>query len=76
MMVILRRRLVGVGVAGYSRFSEPVVIIGQMSNTVTKEYSYKNKPVNGLRSCIHKGGRHGREGEREMEGGLDGMAYG
>ena len=38
-MVILRRRVVVV--AGSSRFSEPVVIIGQMSNTVTKEYSYK-----------------------------------
>ena len=40
VVVILRRLVVLVlVVAGFSRFSEPVVIIGQMSNTVTKEYS-------------------------------------
>ena len=37
MVVILRLRLVVA--VGSSRFSEPVVIIGEMSNTVTKEYS-------------------------------------
>ena len=33
-VVVILRRLVVV-LVGYSRFSEPVVIIGEMSNTVT-----------------------------------------
>ena len=37
-LVVILRGLV-VMVVGSSRLSEPVVIIGEMSNTVTKEYS-------------------------------------
>ena len=35
VVVILRRLVLVVELVGYSRFSEPVVIIGEMSNTVT-----------------------------------------
>ena len=42
VVIILRRQVALVVVeveVGSPRFSEPVVIIGEMSNTVTKEYS-------------------------------------
>ena len=43
-LVVILRGLV-VMVVGSSRLSEPVVIIGEMSNTVTKEYSFKKTSI-------------------------------